>query len=79
MKSVEEFFRELFKAGTPQGGFFYALGFLALAFMFLFLGFFKTLFVAALFFLGMFLGGVKNKPATLKNWINKIFPPRQNG
>ncbi len=79
MKNVEEILKELFKPGTPQFGLIWGIGFVILAFLLLFIGFWKTLFVVLLFVIGLFIGAVKDKQAFIKHWINKIFPPRQNG
>lgn len=79
MKNLEEILRELFKPGTPQYGLIWGIGFVVLAFLLLFIGFWKTLFVVLLFVIGLFIGAVKDKQTFIKNLINKIFPPRQNG
>jgi uncharacterized membrane protein len=78
VKSIEEILKELFKPGTPQYGIIWGIGFVILAFLFLFIGFWKTLFVVLLFIVGLFIGAVKDKETFLKNLINKIFPPKNN-
>ncbi len=79
MKNIEEVLKELFKPGTPQYGLIWGIGFVVLAFLLLFIGFWKTLFVVLLFTVGLFIGAVKDKQAFVKNIINKLFPPRQDG
>ena len=70
--------KRFFQIGTPQCG--VALGILGVivAFMLLFLGFWRTLFVAALFGLGYFLGSSSNKAESIKNAINRLFPPKND-
>jgi uncharacterized membrane protein len=79
MKRLEELFHEVMEWGTPQCGIFWGIVGIVVALLLLFVGFWKTLFVAVLFAVGLFFGGVKDKTAFIKNLINRIFPPRQNG
>ena len=67
-----------FQPGTPQCGI--AMGLLGVvaAFLLLFLGFWRTLFVAVLFGVGYFMGVSTNKVESIKNVINKLFPPKTN-
>ena len=68
--------KKFFQIGTPQCGFALGLVGVVVAFMLLFLGFWRTVFVAALFAVGYFIGASANKGETVKNWINRLFPPR---
>jgi len=67
-----------FQMGTPECGI--ALGLLGavIALMILFMGFWRTAFVALLFAIGYFIGAVSNKGETVKNSINKVFPPKDD-
>lgn len=61
---------------TSKRGLLCGLAGAAMALMFLFLGFWRTLFVAALFAAGWYIGGVPQKAAHFKRFINKVFPPK---
>ena len=64
------------KIGTPKCGLVCALLGAVLALMLVFLGFWRTLFVAFFAAVGYFLGACDNKTDTIKGWINKRFPPK---
>ena len=67
---------EKFRIGTPLCGVICAgLGAL-LALMLLYMGFWRTLFVLILAGAGYFIGASKDKAESLKNGINKVFPPK---
>ncbi|MEG0742443.1 MAG: DUF2273 domain-containing protein [Clostridia bacterium] len=68
--------QDCFRMGTPRCGLLMGLLGAAVAFMLLFLGFWRTLLVAVLFAAGYALGAYQNKGEILKNWINKLFPPK---
>ena len=65
-----------FQIGTPECGLVYGVIGAVIALMILFLGFWRTAFVALLFGAGYFIGAVSNKGETVKNGINKVFPPK---
>lgn len=79
MKRVEEFLREMLEWGTPQCGIVCGIAGILLAIFLLTIGFWKTLFVILLFLVGLFIGAVRDKQTFVKNLINKVFPPKQNG
>lgn len=79
MKSLNEYMREMLTWGTPACGVFCGIVGAILAALLLTIGFWKTLFVALLAAVGVFLGAVKDKGAFLKNLVNKLFPPKNNG
>jgi uncharacterized membrane protein len=62
--------------GTKQCGWLIGLCGAALAFMLLFLGFWRTLLIAAFFTVGYLFGSNNQKIISIKNFINKIFPPK---
>lgn len=62
--------------GTPLCGMIFGVVGALIALMLLFIGFWRTLFVAVLFAAGYFLGASPNKPETVKKWINRLFPPK---
>ena len=64
------------KIGTPLCGIICAALGAVLALMLLFIGFWRTLFVAVLASVGYFIGGTTNKGETLRNLINRCFPPK---
>ncbi len=76
MSKFDEFFEKMFKVGTPQCAVFF--GFLALvaALLLIFIGFWKTLLVALLVAVGFFLGSVENKKEAVRDFINRVFPPK---
>ena len=63
MKPLNDLLKEMLTWGTPACG--------------AFCGVLKTLFVALLCAVGVFLGAVKDKASFLKNFINKLFPPKE--
>ena len=64
------------RIGTIQCGLLLGAGFVAIAFMLIFLGFWKTLLVTAFFAIGFWIGAFEGKTAMIKNTINKLFPPK---
>ncbi len=79
MKSINEFLLALVKLGTPLGGLFYGIVGLAIAVLWITMGFWNMFFIILCCKLGAFLGGVKDKKEYIKNHINKLFPPKDNG
>lgn len=67
---------EKFRIGTPLCGVLCAVLGALLALMLLYMGFWRTLFVLILAAVGYFVGASKDKGETLKNTINKVFPPK---
>ena len=65
-----------FEIGSPACGIALGLVGAVVALMILFLGFWRTAFVALLFGVGYFIGAVGDKGETIKQGINKIFPPK---
>jgi uncharacterized membrane protein len=65
-----------FSIGTQHCGWLIGLCGAALAFMLIFLGFWKTLLVCLFFAAGYMLGSNNQKIVGVKNFINKIFPPK---
>jgi uncharacterized membrane protein len=62
--------------GTKQCGWMIGLCGAALAFMLLFLGFWRTLMISVFFGVGYLFGSNNQKIMGIKNFINKIFPPK---
>ena len=77
MKPLNDLLKEMLTWGTPAGGVFCGMLGILLAILLLTIGFWKTLFVALLCAVGVFLGAVKDKASFLKNFINKLFPPKE--
>ena len=77
MKSLNEWIKEMTTWGTPACGVLCGILGALLAILLLTIGFWKTLLVAVLCALGAFIGGVKDKPAAVKNAINHLFPPKE--
>lgn len=77
MKSLNEWVKEMTTWGTPACGVLCGILGALLAILLLTIGFWKTLLVAVLCALGAFIGGVKDKPAAVKNVINHLFPPKE--
>lgn len=77
MKSLNEWVKEMTTWGTPACGVLCGILGALLAILLLTIGFWKTLLVAVLCALGAFIGGVKDKPAAVKNAINRLFPPKE--
>ena len=65
-----------FQIGTSECGVVMGLIGAVIAFMILFMGFWRTAFVALLFGAGYFIGAVSNKGETLKRFINRILPSK---
>ncbi len=68
--------KKFFTIGTPLCGVMLGLIGVAIACLLLFLGFWRTLFIAMFFGVGYFMGATANKSETIKNLINKLFPPK---
>lgn len=64
------------KIGTPECGVLFGLIGALIALLLLFLGFWRTVFVAVLFAAGYFIGSSKDKAETVRTFINKRFPPK---
>jgi len=64
------------KIGTPECGILFGLIGALIALMLLFIGFWRTVFVALLFAVGYFIGSSKDKAETIRAFINKRFPPK---
>ena len=62
--------------GTPLCGLIFGIVGALIALMLLYMGFWRTLFVAVLLAAGYFLGASANKQETVKRWINRLFPPK---
>jgi uncharacterized membrane protein len=62
--------------GTKPCGWLIGLCGAVLAFLLLFMGFWKTLLVALFFAVGYLFGSNNQKIVGIKNFINKIFPPK---
>ena len=74
MKPLNDAIRELLKWGTPSCGVICAvLGAIA-GVMVVTMGFWNTVLVALFATVGAFLGGVKNKPAAIKRFLNRVLP-----
>ncbi|MEA5000111.1 MAG: DUF2273 domain-containing protein [Candidatus Limiplasma sp.] len=65
-----------FNIGTPKCGLLLGACGIAIAFMLIFLGFWNTVLVIALFLLGYWFGAIQGKSSAIKNFINKVFPPK---
>jgi uncharacterized membrane protein len=65
-----------FTIGTTQCGLLIGGIGVVLAFLLIFIGFWNTLLVAALFVLGYWIGAIEGKSNTIKNTINRMFPPK---
>ncbi len=76
MDERKGFWNDCFRVGTPACG--YTMGALGvvLAFLLLFLGFWRTVMVAVFFGVGYMIGANTNKTKAIKDWINKLFPPK---
>lgn len=74
MKPLNDAIRELLKWGTPSCGVVCAILGAIAGVMVVTMGFWKTVLVAVFTFIGAFLGGVKNKPAAIKRFLNRILP-----
>lgn len=64
------------KIGTKHCGWLIGLCGAALALMLLFLGFWRTLMISVFFGVGYMFGSNNQKIVSIKNFINKIFPPK---
>lgn len=62
--------------GTPLCGLIFGVVGALIALMLLYMGLWRTLFVVVLFAAGYFLGASANKQETIKRWINRLFPPK---
>ena len=78
MKSLNDVIREFLTWGTPACGLFCAVVGVIVGCMVLLLGFWNTVLLALLAALGAFIGGVKNKPAAIKRFINRVLPARDD-
>ena len=65
-----------FEKGTPEYGLILGVLGAVVAAMILFFGFWRTVFVAVLFAAGYFIGSSKDKAETVRAFINKRFPPK---
>ena len=74
MKPLNDAIRELLKWGTPSCGVICAIQGAIAGVMVVTMGFWNTVLVAVFTFIGAFLGGVKNKPAAIKRFLNRILP-----
>lgn len=74
MKPLNDAIRELLKWGTPSCGVVCAILGAIAGVMVVTMGLWKTVLVAVFTFIGAFLGGVKNKPAAIKRFLNRILP-----
>jgi len=68
--------KKFFQIGTPLCGLTFGLIGVIIAVLLLYIGLWRTLFIAAFFGAGYFLGVTSDKGETIKNLINKLFPPR---
>ena len=68
--------RSFLRVGTPLCGLAFGAVGAVIALMLLFLGLWRTLFVALCFAAGYFVGSSKDKAAIIKQWINRLFPPK---
>ncbi len=62
--------------GTKHCGWLIGISGAALALMLLFLGFWRTLMISVFFAVGYLFGSNNQKIVGIKNFINKIFPPK---
>lgn len=68
--------RNFLKIGSPLCGVLCGIAGALLALMLLFIGFWRTLFVALLFAVGYFLGASADKADSVRRFINRCFPPK---
>ena len=74
MKPLNDAIRDLLQWGTPSCGLFCAVLGVVAGLMVVCMGFWNTVLVAIFAAIGAFSGGVKNKPAAIKRFINRVLP-----
>lgn len=72
MRDIREAVSAFLKTGTHQAALIGGLAGLVVAVLLLTLGFWKTLLIVLCCSLGCFLGGVKDKPAVIRNLLGKL-------
>ena len=77
MKKVEEKLQEVFKPGTSTRKACYALAFFVAGLLFVWAGFWQTLLIAALTLVGLYIGSSNSLVDSIKQLINKVFPPNK--
>ena len=77
MKETEKTGKETEKAPGTYRIFVYPLAFFILGILWVTFGFWKTLFVAVLTLIGFFIGSTDNVEDSIKQLVNKVFPPSQ--
>lgn len=78
MKPLNDAIRELLKWGTPSCGVLCAILGAIAGVMVVCMGFWNTVLVALFAFIGAFIGGVKNKPAAIKRFLNRVIPSKDD-
>ena len=77
MKETEKTGKETEKAPDASRRLVYPLAFFGLGILWVTFGFWKTLFVALLTLIGFFIGSTDNLEDSIKQLVNKVFPPSQ--
>lgn len=77
MKETEQKTHQERKEPKLPRKYLYPAAFFALGLMLVIFGFWKTLFVMALTLLGLILGSADNLEDSVKQLLNKLFPPAQ--